>query len=859
MGKNIILSAVAMLFFVFLCGMAEADCPSLPGVMCNFDGTIAQCLRPQGYYVCRDVSTDGWGSAGDCHNWMIGQGCNDDAYACCPSTPPTPPACYQDSDCGSSKWIGSPYCGANNDVYQMITTHACNNPGQSNANCEANTHEAFKQDCLNGCSNGQCITPSGCAYNNPPCGSNYTCTNNQCVLKSGCAYNNPACGADYNCVNNQCVLKTGCQYNNPSCSPGYSCQNNQCVPVCSNQCSSGQKQCSNSTAYQTCVQNASGCWVWSNANSCSAGQTCSSGNCIHPPSIAGGYMSPGNPNSTSIVTIGATIYDAGNDVISVSLSYCAYKSGQSCMSPQTKLMTRISSGTYSSYETQIGPFANGTFVSTSVTAYDLDGKQNTATSFSFLVIDPIALPVCSNQCASGQKQCKNSTAYQTCVQNASGCWVWSNANSCSANQLCSSGNCANIACSKNSDCGNDGWVLGSASCGADGNVHQLWRTQTCSNPGTASSSCSHTDSDRLYNNCTSVNFINYWFECGNDGSYNDFGQWISKPFIGLVKNSTASSCSNAQCQKTITTQITRKIGCAWAIGYCSVDNSQKKGICNNFWSIDHYSYDDNGIIKAEGTDWDTPPIMVLWIIAAPETRIVGLGGAGLLKVVSSMRGEVAILEAAGKDVSLATQLLANAEALLAISDIKAAVKVLEDAFIELNRLRGSPIPSEFYLKFMPMLIPLASSGQTISTNLNIVPQGTNCTPLDSNVKCSIAKTSNNGTLTVNIQPADLQAKNLRVYYPAKPKAGTKTTFKFSIFNAGPANVNNIYWTLDFGEGSKAVSNPISLSAGQQTDVYKEHVYKTAGNKRINLFVDSTNHIIETNDNNNKMNLSITVV
>jgi len=61
-------------------------------------------------------------------------------------------------------------------------------------------------------------------------------------------------------------------------------------------------------------------------------------------------------------------------------------------------------------------------------------------------------------------------------------------------------------CSKNSDCGTDSWVE-SAFC-SSGDVYQKWRTWTCNNPGTTSSFCSYSDSDKKKEDCGTFECLN---------------------------------------------------------------------------------------------------------------------------------------------------------------------------------------------------------------------------------------------------------------------------------------------------------------------------------------------------------------
>ena len=55
------------------------------------------------------------------------------------------------------------------------------------------------------------------------------CGGDRCLLNlSGCMFNNPKCGPDFTCIDNVCELKPGCTYNNPACREGYKCVENVC-------------------------------------------------------------------------------------------------------------------------------------------------------------------------------------------------------------------------------------------------------------------------------------------------------------------------------------------------------------------------------------------------------------------------------------------------------------------------------------------------------------------------------------------------------------------------------------------------------------------------------------------------------
>ncbi|MDD2731790.1 MAG: PKD domain-containing protein [Candidatus Pacebacteria bacterium] len=71
---------------------------------------------------------------------------------------------------------------------------------------------------------------------------------------------------------------------------------------------------------------------------------------------------------------------------------------------------------------------------------------------------------------------------------------------CSSNQVCQNGQCVNTVCSSNSDCGTNGYV-GNTFC-QSGNVYQDYKTYTCLNPGTSSSSCTSSTEAKLKQVCS---------------------------------------------------------------------------------------------------------------------------------------------------------------------------------------------------------------------------------------------------------------------------------------------------------------------------------------------------------------------
>lgn len=64
-----------------------------------------------------------------------------------------------------------------------------------------------------------------------------------------------------------------------------------------------------------------------------------------------------------------------------------------------------------------------------------------------------------------------------------------------------------IACNANSDCGTNGYI-GSNFCNSNGDVYRTFRTWTCNNAGTSSSTCAASDADQLQLDCSNSQTCN---------------------------------------------------------------------------------------------------------------------------------------------------------------------------------------------------------------------------------------------------------------------------------------------------------------------------------------------------------------
>ncbi|MBW2982135.1 hypothetical protein KY343_04610 [Candidatus Woesearchaeota archaeon] len=133
---------------------------------------------------------------------------------------------------------------------------------------------------------------------------------------------------------------------------------------------------------------------------------------------------------------------------------------------------------------------------------------------------------------------------------------------------CSGGSCDPISCYNDAECGTDGWV-GSTYCSGD-DVWQDYRTYTCSNPGTSSSSCSSSITSSLKETCTEICYEGSCatIECYNDAECGTDG-WVGSTYCSgddVWQDYRTYTCSNP----------------GTALASCSYsDASQSKEICTD--------------------------------------------------------------------------------------------------------------------------------------------------------------------------------------------------------------------------------------------------------------------------------------
>ncbi|MEA2036917.1 MAG: hypothetical protein U9O94_05375, partial [Nanoarchaeota archaeon] len=110
------------------------------------------------------------------------------------------------------------------------------------------------------------------------------------------------------------------------------------------------------------------------------------------------------------------------------------------------------------------------------------GKQTCHTGSKYRIYQTYKTYTCNNP-GTPQSSCSVEERYKFKMECPNGC----------------DGDACKAACSSNADCGEEKWVR-TASC-FDGNVRQQYRTYTCNNPGTSSSSCTPKEEFKLKESC----------------------------------------------------------------------------------------------------------------------------------------------------------------------------------------------------------------------------------------------------------------------------------------------------------------------------------------------------------------------
>ncbi|MBW2981330.1 hypothetical protein KY343_00490 [Candidatus Woesearchaeota archaeon] len=134
--------------------------------------------------------------------------------------------------------------------------------------------------------------------------------------------------------------------------------------------------------------------------------------------------------------------------------------------------------------------------------------------------DDVGIQHADRYCSGSSSSCSGSLQWDS----------WTVYDNCNSDEMCIDNNpsCQGVACDSDSDCGTSGWINAPYCSGDD--VYQTYRTWTCYNPGTPSSSCSYSDQEQLKESCITCSGGTCAVECNSDSDCGTGGWWVNNEY-----------------------------------------------------------------------------------------------------------------------------------------------------------------------------------------------------------------------------------------------------------------------------------------------------------------------------------------
>src|SRR3989339_451790 len=388
--------------------------------------------------------------------------------------------CNTNANCGTNGLIDGLFC-QNNNVFQNYKTFTCNNPGTTSSSCKNTITAQLQTTCLKNqlCENAEC--------KNVVCNTNANCGTNGLIDGLFCQNNNVFQNYKTFTCNNPGTTSSSCKNTitaqlQTTCLKNQICDQGQCKPVaCSNNANCGT---------ETTV---GGLFCGTGANSANVFQKYNIPTCTNPGQV--------NSSCTSVqedrlqTTCANGCYQ--NGVCIPDLDGQAGVAPNPALTEQTVTFFVNATGGTGTYTYSWTGSCTGSN-SSCYTSYQAPGTYSanltltSGTKSKTFIVYVIVNQACTSHAS---QACSGNSVY----------WYDSCGNkqevaqTCTANQLCENAECKNVVCNTNANCGTNGLIDG-LFC-QNNNVFQNYKTFTCNNPGTTSSSCKNTITAQLQTTC----------------------------------------------------------------------------------------------------------------------------------------------------------------------------------------------------------------------------------------------------------------------------------------------------------------------------------------------------------------------
>jgi hypothetical protein len=462
------------------------------------------------------------------------------------------------------------------------------------------------------------------------------------------------------------------------------------------------------------------------------------------------------------------------------------------------------------------------------------------------------------------------------------------------NGTCESGICVDVECWNNAECGTNGWI-GTDYCHSTGSVADVWntyRTYTCNNAGTGSSSCSYSDNGQLKEDCadTCESNICVDVECFNES---DCGtdMWLGSDYCnGNDRWDTYRdwTCNNAgtgssSCSYTDTNQSKEICNVTCAYGECGTiecsDNQDcgTSGFLGNYFcnSTDIYDWFATYVCQNPGTVQSAcQQNQLARLVKTCEYRC-HLGVCVRPSVICGKDSDcgqngIVATYCSGNDVwqnyrTWTCTYAGTSNAYCRYSDAAQLKQICGEGCIDgqcktlscskdsdcgADKWVGSPYcnAGNVYQQYRAWDCKNAGTASSYCDHTETAQLKETCTYGCSGGLC-LGSSGGTGIST------DIQLSSL-IKQTKFPRAGETVSIAFMIENKGADTLSNVQWRLE--TNTTVIEGTVALSPFEKKVLLRQVVFQTSGNYDIEAEVDPSNMIGESNEENNGGHLTIGV-